>query len=563
MNKAGVVYSLGLSLLVVVTFLYLSILFNSAMVNDDYMALYTIWRMSIGHVGGADFNIDSYTLLFDLLAPIASIIGAKFELIFLFRAIILLMLLLICCQLFYLLQMIVSKNVSVIVIVFLLSCTPMYLRGLDLRPDLFILFLWLQIIIISTGKAAILSPIKIIYVGALIGLAFLFKFKSIIIVLPLALFFMQEMIIERRSLRILIEALAYLLLGLGLVIITYAWMLGFDSVLQGYVDVTAKLMMSSINGEISVSGLKFDIFKQAFNQDALFWIFSLTGAVIFVVRINRFSMKQRFSVCYLLLLGLASVVLNPHYFAYNLTSLYPLMLVLVAITLQELSEVLPNATKLFYCVTIFFGAMYLTISLFHFYIYASSDRLSHQAALNEFILANTEAEQAVFAYEGIGLFRPSTFHWRTSKIRLSQYLRGDYDLWQELQEAKPVLIILNYRLPAWLLSRDKQALFDHYLVVAPQVMAPGISTLNKRDTQLILSGAYRMNNTFGKPCKLDGQWVEDGTILTRQVGRVKLEVGEGGVCSLLWAFSKRSINRLTTSNPHGYPYLLRSSLRFN
>ncbi|MCJ8304367.1 glycosyltransferase family 39 protein, partial [Shewanella sp.] len=300
MNKAGLAHGLRLSVLGVIMMLYLSILFNSAMVNDDYMALYTIWRMSIGHVAGIDFNIDSYTLLFDLLTPIASLIGPRFELIFLFRAITLLMLSLISWQLFYLLQIIVSKNISLLAVIFLLICTPMYLRGLDLRPDLFILTLWLQIIIIFNSKDTILSPIKILCVGALIGIGFLFKFKSIIIVLPLVLFFMQEMIIERRKLSLVMAALAYLFLGMGLVFIPYAWMLGFDSVLQGYVSVTAKLMASSINGEISVAGLKLAVFKQAFNQDALFWIFALTGAVLFVVRTSKLSMNKRFSVYYLL-----------------------------------------------------------------------------------------------------------------------------------------------------------------------------------------------------------------------------------------------------------------------
>lgn len=560
MNKTGLTQGLGLSALGVIIILYLSILFNSAMVNDDYMALYTIWRMSIGHVAGIDFHVDSYTLLFDLLAPIASLIGPRFELIFLFRAIILLMLSLISWQLFYLLQIIVSKNISLLAVVFLLICTPMYLRGLDLRPDLFILALWLQIIIIFNTKDAILSPTKILCVGALIGIGFLFKFKSIIIVLPLALFFMQAVIIERRALTLVMAALAYLFLGMALVFIPYAWMLGFDSVLQGYVAVTAKLMASSMDGEISVAGLKFAVFKQAFNQDALFWIFALTGAGLFLVRTSKLSMKKRFSVYYLLILGLASVLFNPHYYAYNLTSLYPLVLVLVALTLQELFEISPHATRSFVVLSIVFSAVFLSATLGKFYGYAVSERLSHQAALNEFILENTEAEQAVFAYEGIGLFRPSTFHWRTSKIKLAQYLQGDYDLWQEIKDVKPVLIIVNYRLPHWLLARDKQALFDHYLAISPQVMAPGVSTLHKRGTHLILSGVYRISNTWGKPCKLDGLWIEDGTMLTRQAGKVKLEATEGGVCTLSWAFSKRSVHRLTMSNPSEYPYLLKPSL---
>ena len=59
--------------------LYVYIAFNAAFVNDDYMALYSTWLISTGKVASVDFHVDSYTLLFDWLAPVYYLVGEHFE----------------------------------------------------------------------------------------------------------------------------------------------------------------------------------------------------------------------------------------------------------------------------------------------------------------------------------------------------------------------------------------------------------------------------------------------------------------------------------------------------
>lgn len=64
MSEARVRWLLGINLSLLFGF-YVYIIFNLALVNDDYMALYTTWLMSVGKRPNLDFNVDSYTLLFD------------------------------------------------------------------------------------------------------------------------------------------------------------------------------------------------------------------------------------------------------------------------------------------------------------------------------------------------------------------------------------------------------------------------------------------------------------------------------------------------------------------
>ncbi|MGR5470057.1 hypothetical protein ACPV51_22810, partial [Vibrio astriarenae] len=64
MNKEKIRQWLGISLALIFG-LYVYIAFNAEFVNDDYMALYSTWLISTGKVAGADFNVDSFTLLFD------------------------------------------------------------------------------------------------------------------------------------------------------------------------------------------------------------------------------------------------------------------------------------------------------------------------------------------------------------------------------------------------------------------------------------------------------------------------------------------------------------------
>ncbi len=69
MSEARVRWLLGINLSLLFGF-YVYIIFNLALVNDDYMALYTTWLMSVGKRPNLDFNVDSYTLLFDWMTPV-------------------------------------------------------------------------------------------------------------------------------------------------------------------------------------------------------------------------------------------------------------------------------------------------------------------------------------------------------------------------------------------------------------------------------------------------------------------------------------------------------------
>lgn len=85
MSEERVRWLLGINLSLLFGF-YVYIIFNLALVNDDYMALYTTWLMSVGKRPNLDFNVDSYTLLFDWMTPVYFFFGDRFELIYVFRS---------------------------------------------------------------------------------------------------------------------------------------------------------------------------------------------------------------------------------------------------------------------------------------------------------------------------------------------------------------------------------------------------------------------------------------------------------------------------------------------
>ena len=181
--------------------------------------------------------------------------------------------------------------------------------------------------------------------------------------------------------------------------------------------------------------------------------------------------------------------------------------------------------------------------------------MEHQLKLQRFIQENTATDQAVFAYEGIGLFRPSTYHWRTSKILIGNYHNGEYNVWREIAEAKPILVILSYRLPNWLMEEDKQQLKNHYTLMAPYVMTLGIETDSSTSGTLLKSGFYQVLNSHGQSCELDGREVENQSIHWFESGIHTLKSCKGRSI-LRWYFNRESLDRLVKSNSNRYPYLL-------
>ena len=538
--------------LCIVAGLYFWILFSAALINDDYMALYTTWQMSIGHIPGIDFNVDSYTLQFNLLSLIFKLFDKKIEVIYIFRLLMLLTLFGILIQIQAILRTFVSKRIALIAIFILLIALPMYSRGLDIRPDLIILLTWLQIVILLSRPTEHVT-IKMVSIGALTGIAFLLKFKSLIILLPIGihLFYDYYKGLPASS---LIRSSLMIFVGFLIALLFYAVLFG--------VKELDKLLMSSVgllglsaSGSIKTPGLKLHILKHFIKQDIYFWVLFFCGIGIATKNIRTYPSEILLKLATLLLLLVLSVILNPHYYAYNLVTLYPLMAVFVALSIKWIADRMENMPKkkLGFYLTVIVLILVQPIAGIASYPLRNSNE--HQMKLQRFIENSTTPEQAVFAYEGIGLFRPSTFHWRTSSIMLRNYYNGEYNVWQEIKNTKPIIVILSYRVPKWLKKQDRKQLLSHYVPIAPYVMTIGFRTESFKTGTLLKSGFYEVLNSQGKSCELDEREVENQSVIWLDSGIHTLK-NQGGSTVIRWHFKNEQIEQLIRSNPNKYPYLI-------
>lgn len=551
MNNAALIRTTWIGLLTVV-FLYAWILFSAPLINDDYMALYTTWRMSLDHIAGIDFNVDSYTLLFNLLVPVFSLLGERFEVVFFYRFLMLLVLLGIATRLWLLLRYFVSPAAALITILLLFLTSPMYGRGLDIRPDPIILLIWLQIVLLLVKENA-LDNRKMSLLGILLGIAFLLKFKSVIILISFSIHFLYAV---RRGapLNTIVRAAGSMVGGFVLALFLFGLLFGareLDQLLQTSVG----LMGLSASGAIKTPGLKSNILKHFFVYDFYYWLLFFMGTGITAGRFRKYPAGRSLTLVSLLLLLIFSLALNPHYYTYNLVTLYPLMAIFVAFPVQTVVEEwrkIPPLRSWIYLSLM----MLLMISLFERIVsYPLCNSMVHQQKLHRFIQDNTSSDQAVFAYEGIGIFRPSTYHWRTSGIMLGQYHKGEYNVWREIVETKPVLVILSYRVPGWLLEEDKRQLLAHYTPIAPDVLTLGFETDSLFSGALLRSGFYQVINEHGKSSLMNGKKVEDRSIHWLDSGVHTLQSNTGR-STLRWYFNPESLEMLTTSSPERHPYLV-------
>lgn len=530
--------------------LYVWILFSAVLINDDYMALYTTWRMSLGHVADIDFNVDSYTLLFNLLVPVFSLLGERFEAIYVFRLLMLLVLLGIAAQLRSLLHQFVSPEATLITILLLFLASPMYVRGLDIRPDPVILLVWLQIVLLLAEKN-ILAARKMCLVGVMLGIAFLLKFKSLVVLIPFVIHFLYAAR-RRASLSCIFCAIGSV--GGGFLLALYLFGLLFGGRELGQLLRTSfELMSLSASGAIEVPSLKANILAHFFTHDIYFWLLFLGGLGIAAGRHRTYPVGVSLKLFSIFSLLVCSLVLNPHFYSYNMVTLYPLMAVFAGLSVQRIAEKWLNIVR----PRIKLAAIALLIIplVARITSFPLLNSMEHQLELHRFILNNTKPDQAVFAYEGIGLFRPSTYHWRTSLIMLERYHNGEYNVWREIVETKPVLVILSYRVPRWLLKEDRQQLLTHYTPITTNVLTLGFETDTSFSGTLLKSGFYQILNQRGQSCELDGRKVEDRSIHWLESGVHTLK-SSTGCTTLRWHFNSESLERLAASESGQPPYLI-------
>ncbi|MFC1234450.1 glycosyltransferase family 39 protein [Vibrio sp. F74] len=527
--------------------LYVYIVFNVALVNDDYMALYTTWLMSSGKVPEVDFNVDSYTLLFDWMAPIYYLIGEQFEIVYVFRSVFLLVLCAISCQVYVLIRYFFSINIALTTLLLLFSSSAMIARGIDLRPDLIILFLWLQTIIILYVQRNSDAK-KMFWAGFFLALAILFKFKAILICAVIGVYELARLS-EKWSIRALIIDFCALLSGVALCAVLSTATIGLPS-LNLFFDTTRDLFFYSSTHNSDGNSLKFNVLVQYFIRDILFWLLVLTGMRISIIERRTLSSIQRQCLIVVFLLVVLSIAANPHYHAYNLVTLYPLVALFVAFSVQYAVTSTEKWTK----ARVSFYIAVFVILLVRAGQYPIRHSNEHQIALQTFIEQQTQKDDAVFAFEGIGLFRPSTYHWRTSAIKIENYHGGNYNVWDQLQEVKPILVIENYRVPSWLLENDHHQLYQHYVSIAPSLLTLGLLTESSVKGKLLRSGWYVIESDKTESCFIDGSEVAVGEKLWLDKGSHVL-MTEKGSCTLHWSFPIDAITTLSQSNIDGRPYL--------
>ncbi|MEZ8246454.1 glycosyltransferase family 39 protein [Vibrio splendidus] len=526
---------------------YVLIALNSVLINDDYMALYTMWLLHDGKEAYVDFNVDSYTLLFDMLAPMYGLIGERIEIVYAYRSIFIVLLCVVATQLYLLVRLFFTNRIAVITLLLVFTTTAMLMRGLDLRPDLLILVLWLQVIVIlyiSQFKA----PLKMLLVGFLFACALLFKFKALLIGVVIGIYALHGFRKPNFSKKITIDLLAFLL-GSSLCMFTFYFLVG-NATFSLFLDTTKNLLFYSVSHSSESVSLRLRTIGLYFLQDVAFWVLVISG--FFIVFNQRESLKYKQKSCLFSLFSLLSlsILANPHYHAYNLVTLYPLLAVFLAFSINWFASdrKLHRAVKI-RLLTIIISIMIVKGGVVHYY----RDN-QHQLALNQFIQNNTQSQDAVFAYEGIGLFRPSTYHWRTSAINIRNYWEGRYNVWQEILSVKPLLIIESYRVPSWLLEADRRSIYEHYVEIAPYVLTLGFSNDFSSDGSILRTGLYQMISSEGQTCFLNKKLYASGEKFLLQAGQYSLATNHG-YCTVQWYYPKGTLEELKQSNSSGRPYL--------
>ncbi|MGR3958235.1 hypothetical protein BCT26_11700 [Vibrio lentus] len=527
--------------------MYIFIAFNSVLINDDYMALYTMWLLSDGKEAGVDFNIDSYTLLFDLLAPLYYIVGERIEIVYFYRILFIFLILIASNQIYLLIRIFFNRSAALITLIFILTTTAMFMRGLDLRPDLIILVLWLQILVVIYVKKY-KSGTKMFLIGFLCSCALLFKFKAILIVVVIAVYLLGGISQPHFVKKTVLKIMAFASGSSACIMLFYFW--GSAETFNIFLDTTQDLLLYSVNHTSENVSLRIKVLGRYFIQDTVFWLLSVSGFFIACLQFKKWDYQQQSCLLAMSFLLLLTILANPHYHAYNLVTLYPLMGVFCAFSINFLS----SSRKISRETKIRLSIIVISISVIKGAIIHYYRDNQHQIALHQFIKNNTLYVDSVFAYEGLGLFRPSTYHWRTSAIKINNYWEGRYNVWQEILSEKPILVLESYRIPEWLLQEDRVSLYAHYVEIAPHVLTLGFSNGSNIEGNILREGLYKVTNSGGEICLLDEKRYFSGESLWLKAGPHTLST-EIGICTIQWNFTKGALKELKRSNSRSKPYL--------
>jgi hypothetical protein len=516
--------------------------FSRFLVNDDYQTLYTAWLRAKGKVPGRDFFLASYYLLPDLLALFFRMDLGTWVPLYAGRILLVGTMGIVAILLNRLGTRLFSPTTGLLAPILALSSAAMIYRGLDLRPDLITTASWLAVFTLLASPS--LSNRKAGAVGLLLGFSLLNRFKAALI----APFLLIEYLSRTRR-RNLWPPILFTALGAVFVFVLYlVWIAATDG-LRTFLDVNRQLFAGMEGFQVLGVGARGRTFRGTLGLDALYWALVGLGVILRVGHHREYDRDQN-RLCGLLLgLAAVSVILNPVYYSYNLVTLQVLLAPFGGFALARLIDVCRRALVpiLLTLLPVFFQVPSLMQSL--------DPSNEHQKNLQTFLLRYTRPTAHVFAMEGIGLYRPSTFHWRMPWIYVERYRRGDWRFADELRRNPPEIVVRSYRVPGWMTESDRDFLAKHYQWLTDQILVPGCDT-GRRDGEyradFLIGGDYEGLRDGDGICLADERPFTTGERLTLTAGTHRL-TARGARCALRRHYPADA--RALLRNPDRLPYL--------
>ena len=536
--------------------------FGRYLINDDYQTLYSAWMRSRGAVPGKDFFLASYYLLIDFVAPLFRIGGESWFALYAARLFFVALLLLQAPQLMTIGSKVFGAHAGVLAPVLALATCSMLHRGLDLRPDLITTLLWLVILSRLLSDRP-LARKTMVLVGFLLALALLNRFKGAVI-LPLvaACCMFLAWKLQERPLPALIRAAAWMALGAAALLAAYLVMIAATDGLPQFLKVN-RALYRDINALYGVdNGLRTSTLLASLQADWWYWLLAAAGVALRTRDFRRFGGYENLVAAGVLVTALASVALNPAYYPYNLVTLQTLLAFFAAYAAASLLRLVrrraPGVPRTALAGAIIGLPLLLGAGNIKDVVVPSN---LHQKHLATFFTHYLRPDQGVFAMEGVGLFRPSVYHWRIPAILHPRYQRGDWSYARELTERPPEIIVISYRIPGWLNQQDVEFIKDHYVLLTPLVLAPGFDSRGRfghLPFQIILPGEFSINASGTQGWLLDGARVAPGQRISLAAGPHFLE-GKDGRCSLGRYYPPEATRLL--ANPEGLPYFTAPGLQ--
>lgn len=526
-------------------------------VNDDYQVLYTAWLQSRGMLPGRDFFVASFSPLIDLLEPLFSWFPESFVPAYAGRFLILACL----ASCAWLVSRIAGElfgcNARIIAPIIFLSSAPVVHRGIDIRPDIISTLLTLLAVLLlvkyprPVGRAAFL-------LGALVGIAVVNRFKAIVIVPGLASALLwtywRHSAPVREKLLALTRMGALAAVGAALPILAYAVYLFHRGTLDVFVSANVLLFSDGESISSVTGGLRTKTMLTWLSADRAL-AGTLILSIVCAVTERRNADRWGPPVLALVVSSAILVLANSAFYAYNLVSLSAMLAPIASWPWARLLDAAGRALSRRAAAIAGIGviAFFPLLQLNHILLYATTDSSAHQKALTQFLITNTPPDARVFAMEGVGLFRPSNFHWRMPEILRLPYESGRWSLSAEWIKHPPEIVVTSYRVPWWLTPDDRRFLRQHYVQLAPQIFVPGFH-VDARSPELPLQNLSRgvFQVITNGECRLDSRVVINRQHLDMSPGPHHLSV-IGGDCTLRRPYSREAIDGL--ANPKQLPYL--------